>query len=146
MQKLSKLYKIEPFYPLYNTVELTPTQYQMAKSSNSVSLYIGYAMAFCTEKQVEEAFNYVLDGQFVESVKSCERTNDETGRPFKMFFITLNGDHKGLDLLVERIKSEGHIKINYDGDWFWKVTINTPKVKAAFKPRIMEAGEIKENR
>jgi len=114
-------------------------------STSKVSLYIGYAMAFCTEKQVEDAFNYVLDGNFVESVKSCERTNDETGRPFKMFFINLK-EHDGLATLVQRIKSEGHIKINYDGDWFWKVTLNTPKVKAAFKPRIMEVGEIKEDR
>ena len=115
-------------------------------ASNSISLYIGYAMAFCTEKQVEEAFNSVLDDSLVESVKSCERTNDETGRPFKMFFINIKGTNTGLDRMVERIKSEGHIKINYDGDWFWKVTINVPKTKTAFKPRIMEAGEIKENR
>ena len=111
-------------------------------TSSIASLYIGYAMAFCTEKQVEDAFNSIANETLVESVKSCERTNDDTGRPFKMFFINFKSTNSTLDEMIQRIKDEGHIRLNYDGDWFWKVTINVPKVKATtFKPRIMGADE-----
>ena len=91
------------------------------------TLYIGYSMAFITTKQVEDAFNSIIGDMLVESVESCDKTNDKTGRPFKIFFIKFKGTNQILNEMIQRIKDETHVKLNYDRDWFWKVQLYIPK-------------------
>ena len=112
----------------------------------SPTLFIGYAQAYCTEDQVLGVFNSVLDEDIVDTVKSCEKTNYKNGSPFKLFFITFKKMSPNLLSLLARIQTEEHVKIEYDGKWFWKVIINGQKPEIKVKPRIMERGEIKTER
>lgn len=98
------------------------------------TLYIGYAMAFITEKQIEDTFNQVTNESLVDSVDSCEKTNKDTGRPFKLFFIKFKKTNDILDNMILRIKDEGLIKLNYDRDWFWKVQMYIPKIDDSILP------------
>jgi len=91
------------------------------------TLYIGYSMAFITTKQVQDAFNSIIDDTLVESVESCDKINEKTGRPFKIFFIKFKGSNQILNEMIQRIKDETHVKLNYDRDWFWKVQLYIPK-------------------
>lgn len=97
-------------------------------SNDSVpSLCIGYALDRCTPEQVKEVFNYVLDEDVVSDVSVLDKTNFKTGRPFKVIFINFKNNSESLALLVERIKTEGFVNIQYDNPWFWKVTMAKPK-------------------
>ena len=116
------------------------------------SLCIGYALDRCTEDQVTEIFNYVIDDNQVDSVKVLDKTNNSTGRPFKIFFINFKQTSDKLTSVVARIEGEGFIKVEYDAPWFWKVTLakkkeETPTEKSTEKstekrgPRIMGRDE-----
>lgn len=97
-------------------------------ASNAIpSLCIGYALDRCTPEQVKEVFNYVLDEDVVSDVSVLDKTNFKTGRPFKVIFINFKNNSESLALLVERIKTEGFVNIQYDNPWFWKVTMAKPK-------------------
>jgi hypothetical protein len=102
-----------------------------SNASNSTSaipsLCIGYALDRCTPEQVKEVFNYVLDEDIVSDVSVLDKTNFKTGRPFKVIFINFKNNSESLALLVERIKTEGFVNIQYDNPWFWKVTMAKPK-------------------
>jgi len=59
-----------------------------------------------------------------------------------MFWINLKKSTAVVEEMVERLKTEEFIKIDYDYGWFWKVTINKPKetkpsTAAKFVPRIL---------
>jgi hypothetical protein len=109
----------------------------MSSDSNASipSLCIGYALDRCTPEQVKEVFNYVLDEDVVSDVSVLDKTNFKTGRPFKVIFINFKNNSESLALLVERIKTEGFVNIQYDNPWFWKVTMAKPKTE---KPEIDE--------
>ena len=113
-------------------------------SSSVPSFFIGYAMSTCTEAQVTEVFNSVL-GDVVDTVKSSEKADYHTGKPFKIFWVNLKKTNDVVDRIVERLKKEEFVKIDYDNGWYWKVTINKPKViqseKTKSAPRIMEHNE-----
>ena len=118
-------------------------------------LFIGYAMAYCSNEQVTEVFNSILDEDIVESVVSTDGTNFKSGKPFKRFFIKFKKTSTKLEETLERIRgptgtteAEQFINVAYDRQWFWKVIINEKKGKPnavgtnAPKPRIMEKGEV----
>jgi hypothetical protein len=110
------------------------------------SLCIGYALDRCTEDQVTEIFNYVIDDNQVDSVKVLDKTNNSTGRPFKIFFINFKRTSDKLTSVVARIEGEGFIKVEYDAPWFWKVTLakkkeETPAPTEKRGPRIMGRDE-----
>ena len=90
------------------------------------SLCIGYALDRCSPEQVREIFNYVIDDNEVESVTMLDKTNDKTGRPFKIFFINFKRTSANLASVVARIEEEGFIRVEYDAPWFWKVTLAKP--------------------
>jgi hypothetical protein len=105
-----------------------------ASTSDIPSLCIGYALDRCTPEQVKEVFNYVLDEDVVSDVSVLDKTNFKTGRPFKVIFINFKNNSESLALLVERIKTEGFVNIQYDNPWFWKVTMAKPKTEKSDKP------------
>lgn len=117
-----------------------------SNASNVPSLCIGYALDRCTPEQVKEVFNYVLDEDVVSDVSVLDKTNFKTGRPFKVIFINFKNNSESLALLVDRIKTEGFVNIQYDNPWFWKVTMAKPKPDekaepAKFVARIMARDE-----
>jgi hypothetical protein len=116
-----------------------------ASASTAIpSLCIGYALDRCTEEQVTEIFNYVIDDNEVDNVKMLDKTNTTTGRPFKIFFINFKRTTDKLAGVVARIEEEGFIKVEYDAPWFWKVTLAKKKEEAPAEkkgPRIMGRDE-----
>ena len=118
----------------------------MSSSNVSIpSLCVGYALDRCSEEQVTEIFNYVIDDNEVDNVTSLDKTNHKTGRPFKIFFINFKRTSDKLAGLVARIDEESFVKVQYDGSWYWKVTLAKRKeVKEEDKPsgpRIMGRDE-----
>jgi hypothetical protein len=111
--------------------------------SATPSLCIGYALDRCSVEQVTEIFNYIFDDTEVDNVKVIDKTNNTTGRPFKIFFINFKRTSDKLSGVVARIEEEGFIKVEYDGSWFWKVTLAKKKVDVEEKkgPRIMGRDE-----
>jgi hypothetical protein len=109
------------------------------------SLCIGYALDRCSVEQVAEIFNYIIDDNEVDNVKVLDKTNNTTQRPFKIFFINFKRTSDKLAGIVARIEEEQFIRIEYDGSWFWKVTLAKKKDddKPAEKkgPRIMGRDE-----
>ena len=117
----------------------------MSSSTVSVpSLCIGYALDRCSPEQVTEIFNYIIDDNEVDNVTTLDKTNDKTGRPFKIFFINFKRISDKLASVVGRIDEEGFIRVQYDGSWFWKVTLAKRKEVKEDKPsgpRIMGRDE-----
>jgi hypothetical protein len=108
------------------------------------SLCIGYALDRCSVEQVTEIFNYIIDDNEVDNVKVLDKTNNTTGRPFKIFFINFKRTSNNLSSVVARIEDEGFIKVEYDAPWFWKVTLAKKKVDVEVEkkgPRIMGRDE-----
>ena len=107
------------------------------------SLCIGYALDRCTVEQVTEIFNYIIDDTEVDNVKVLDKTNTTTGRPFKIFFINFKRSSVKLSDIVARIEEEKFIRVEYDGSWFWKVTLAKKKddVETKKGPRIMGRDE-----
>jgi len=91
------------------------------------SLCIGYALDRCSSEQVAEIFNYIIDDNEVDNVKVLDKTNNTTGRPFKIFFINFKRSSDKLSGVVARIEEEKFIRVEYDGSWFWKVTLAKKK-------------------
>ncbi len=117
----------------------------MSSSTVSIpSLCIGYALDRCSPEQVTEIFNYIIDDNEVDNVTSLDKTNNNTGRPFKIFFINFKRTSANLTAVVTRIEEEGFIKVEYDAPWFWKVTLAKKKEVKENKPsgpRIMGRDE-----
>jgi hypothetical protein len=110
------------------------------------SLCIGYALDRCSSEQVAEIFNYIIDDNEVDNVNVLDKTNTTTRRPFKIFFINFKRSSDKLSGVVARIEEEKFIRVEYDGSWFWKVTLAKKKEvddKPAEKkgPRIMGRDE-----
>jgi hypothetical protein len=116
----------------------------MSSTVSIPSLCIGYALDRCSPEQVTEIFNYIIDDNQVDNVTTLDKTNDKTGRPFKIFFINFKRTSDKLAAVVGRIDEEGFVKVAYDGTWFWKVTLAKKKeVKEVVSsgPRIMGRDE-----
>jgi len=114
----------------------------MSSASAIPSLCIGYALDRCSEEQVTEIFNYIIDDNQVDNVTTLNKTNDKTGRPFKIFFINFKRTSDKLAAVVARIDEESFIRVAYDEDWFWKVTLAKKKEEKEKKtPRIMGRDE-----
>jgi len=112
------------------------------------SLCIGYALDRCSVEQVTEIFNYIIDDNEVDNVKVIDKTNNTTGRPFKIFFINFKRASDKLSGVVARIEEEKFVRVEYDGEWFWKVTLAKKKIdvekvdeKVKKGPRIMGRDE-----
>ena len=107
-----------------------------------VKLFISYALKHVTTAMVKDVFDTVFDNE-VTQIEELERKDRDTGKPFKLFWITLNPDrHSPVWRFVDEIEKFGRASIIYEShkgkDFYWNVRLNKekePKVKTM--PRIM---------
>lgn len=106
-------------------------------------LFISYAMHHCTISDVTDTFNSVFEEDVVVKVSDATRKDKTTGRPFKMFWITLTLNDR-VNRFIKEINDFGEACIIYETDKYnnqryWKVRINVrPSTPSPdFKPRIM---------
>ena len=102
---------------------MSSTSSTMSASASVPSLCIAYALDRCTEQQVKDVFNFILDEDIVDNVKTLDKTNQTTGRQFKVFFINFKRLSDNLASIVARIGEDSFVKVEYDAPWFWKVTM-----------------------
>ena len=110
----------------------------------STNLFISYALPHCTTEMVKEVFDTVFDNSVVK-IAETSKTDRDTGKPFKMFWITLDCGRscRTLDVFLAEIKKHEKASIIYETtkgkDRYWNVRINKDKVKTV--PRILERAE-----
>lgn len=124
----------------------------MASTNSTATLCIGYAHKSCTGAQVMRMFEETLEEKgIVSQVDEIERTNDQTGETFKMFFVHFDHTNLQLQHVLSRVEQTEFFVLTYgqrldrktgkNVDTYWKVTAYKPKPKDDFKPRIMSVEE-----
>jgi len=108
-----------------------------------VKLFISYALGHCTTAMVKDVFDTVFDNE-VEQIEELARKDRDTGKTFKLFWVTLNpARHSRVWRFVDEIEKFGSARINYETikgrEYFWQVRLNKDKPKDAPKsvPRIL---------
>ena len=108
-----------------------------------VKLFISYALPHCTTAMVKDVFDTVFDNE-VEQIEELEKKDRDTGKPFKLFWITLNpARHSRVWRFVDEIEQFKFARIIYESkrgnDYFWQVRLNVEKQVPAVKttPRIL---------
>jgi len=110
-------------------------------------------MDFCTEEQVRKVFGDLMgDHQNISTVTTLQKKNDQTGQPFKMFFIEFARSNEVLTELLNDIDHDPnedpkkrHSRVQYNSSgYFWKVSRAVKKEKTEFVPRILKRDEEKE--
>ena len=107
-----------------------------------VKLFISYTLGHVTTATVKDVFDTVFDNE-VTQIEELERKDRVTGKPFKLFWITLEpARHSRVWRFVDEIEKFGSARIIYEtkrgNDYFWQVRINKdkePTVKTT--PRIL---------
>jgi hypothetical protein len=111
-----------------------------------MSFYIPYALPHVTVATVKDTFEAIFEGDV--KVNEVMRKDRDTGRDFKLFWITVDGGNKHIDFFIDEINSAGSAKITYERskgqDRYWQVKLNKPKTDKPtdkpepFKPRILK--------
>jgi len=108
-----------------------------------VKLFISYALPHCTTAMVKDVFDTVFDNE-VEQIEELEKKDRDTGKPFKLFWITLEpARHSRVWRFVDEIEQFKFARIIYESkrgtDYFWQVRLNVEKDKPSVKttPRIL---------
>ena len=108
-----------------------------------VKLFISYALPHCTTAMVKDVFDTVFDNE-VTQIEELERKDRDTGKPFKLFWITLNpARHSRVWRFVDEIEQFKSARIIYETkrgtDYYWQVRLNVEKEKPTVKttPRIL---------
>jgi hypothetical protein len=108
-----------------------------------VKLFISYTLGHVTTATVKDVFDTVFDNE-VTQIEELERKDRVTGKPFKLFWITLQpARHSRVWRFVEEIEKFGSARIIYESkrgnDYYWQVRINKDKEVPAVKttPRIL---------
>jgi hypothetical protein len=110
----------------------------------SANLFISYALPHCTTEMVKEVFDTVFQNCVVKIVETT-KTDRNTGKPFKMFWVTLDCGRSNWTLgkFIAEIEKHGNASLIYETtkgqDRWWNVRINKEKVKTV--PRILERTE-----
>ena len=115
-------------------------------STNSTTLYIGFARKDCGKTLVRKTFAGILGADYIEKIH--EKIKKDPLGHHKTFKMTFKENTPGLQEIVDRITRERFVQVTYKLDWdwksrkymerYWKVFNNS---KVAFKPRIMELKE-----
>ena len=109
----------------------------------SVKLFISYALNHVTTATVKDVFDTVFDNE-VTQIEELTKEDRVTGKPFKLFWITLNpARHSRVWKFVDEIEKFGSARIIYETkrgtDYYWQIRLNkdkeTPVVKTT--PRIL---------
>jgi hypothetical protein len=108
-----------------------------------VKLFISYALPHCTTAMVKDVFDTVFDNE-VTQIEELTKQDRDTGKPFKLFWITLNpARHSRVWRFVEEIEQFNSARIIYESkrgnDYYWQVRLNVEKDKPVVKttPRIL---------
>jgi len=122
----------------------------MATESKSVKFFISYTLGHVTTEMVKEVFDTVFDNE-VTQIMELERKDRNTGKPFKLFWVTLKpARHSAAWPFVDEIEKFGKASLIYETrkgrDYYWQVRLNKEKPQVKTTPRIMprEDGEIVE--
>ena len=112
-----------------------------------VKLFISYALGHVNTSMVKDVFDTLFDNE-VEQIEEVERKDRDTGKSFKLFWITLNpARHSRVWRFVEEIEKFGSARIIYETHkgkgYFWQVRLNKEKEVSAvkFTPRILPREE-----
>jgi hypothetical protein len=108
-----------------------------------VKLFISYALGYVTTATVKDVFDTVFDNE-VEQIEELTKQDRVTGKPFKLFWVTLNpARHSRVWRFVDEIEQFGSARIIYESkrgnDYYWQVRLNKDKTAPAVKttPRIL---------
>jgi hypothetical protein len=107
-----------------------------------VKLFISYALGYVTTAMVKDVFDTVFDNE-VSQIEELERKDRNTGKSFKLFWITLQPDrHSRVWRFVDEIEKFGSARITYETkrgtDYYWNIRINKDKVTPVkTTPRIL---------
>jgi len=117
----------------------------------SVKLFISYTLGHVTTATVKDVFDTVFDDEVLQ-IEELERKDRNTGKSFKLFWITLiPARHSRVWRFVDEIEKFGSARIIYEThkgkDYYWQVRINKDKEPAPvnFTPRIMPREETTSN-
>jgi len=107
-----------------------------------VKLFISYTLGHVTTAMVKDVFDTVFDNE-VSQIEELERNDRNTGKPFKLFWVTLApARHSRVWRFVDEIEKFGSARITYETkrgtDYYWNIRINKdkePPVKTT--PRIL---------
>jgi hypothetical protein len=96
-----------------------------------VKLFISYTLGHVTTATVKDVFDTVFDNE-VTQIEELERKDRVTGKPFKLFWITLEpARHSRVWRFVDEIEQYGSARIIYETkrgtDYYWQVRINKDK-------------------
>ena len=133
LSKLSKLSTMSNFYVSGSTPSAPVTH---------VKLFISYALGHVTTATVKDVFDLVFNNE-VTQIEELERKDRDTGKSFKLFWITLQpARHSPVWRLVDEIEIFGKASITSEThkgkDYYWQVRLNKDKqapVKST--PRIL---------
>ena len=112
-----------------------------------VKLFISYALGYVTTAMVKDVFDTVFDDE-VSQIEELERKDRNTGKPFKLFWVTMIPDrHSRVWRFVDEIEKFGSARITYETkrgtEYYWNIRINkdkAPVVKTT--PRILPREEV----
>jgi hypothetical protein len=108
----------------------------------SVKLFISYALNHVTTATVKDVFDTVFDNE-VTQIEELTKEDRVTGKPFKLFWITLNpARHSRVWKFVDEIEKFKSARIIYETkrgtDYYWQVRLNKDKEQAVkTAPRIL---------
>jgi len=99
-----------------------------------VKLFISYTLGHVTTATVKDVFDTVFDNE-VTQIEELERKDRVTGKPFKLFWITLEpARHSRVWRFVDEIEQYGSARIIYETKrgkgYYWQVRINKDKPQA----------------
>lgn len=99
-----------------------------------VKLFISYTLGHVTTATVKDVFDTVFDNE-VTQIEELERKDRVTGKPFKLFWITLEpARHSRVWRFVDEIEEYGSARIIYETKrgkgYYWQVRINKDKPQA----------------
>jgi hypothetical protein len=116
-----------------------------------VKLFISYALGHVTTATVKDVFDLIFDNE-VTQIEELERKDRNTGKSFKLFWITLApARHSRVWRFVDEIEKFGNASITYEThkgkDYYWQVRLNKEKEVSAtkFTPRILPREETTSN-
>ena len=103
------------------------------------SVCIPRAKYFVTVEMVTEVFSTIFGKDLIQKVDRVERTDTNTGEGFWVIFIHFETDeeYSQLEEFMNRIETQGEVKVIYQANWFWKVRKSNSKPKPRNGPRIM---------
>ena len=140
--KLSKLSTMSNFYVSGSTPSAPVTH---------VKLFIAYALGHVTTANVKDVFDLVFNNE-VTQIEELERKDRDTGKSFKLFWITLAPErHSPVWRFVDEIEQFGYARLTYEThkgkDYFWQVRLNKEKEVSTtkFTPRILPREETTSN-